>query len=254
VSVDPFRGLDPKPTGFGTCAGCPYRDTGTAMLCYRCARQTMRGLPKHRCRVCDQALSAPEAECGNPVCNWSDREFGWNFAVAMRDGALERAITAYKYYGRRGWELIFGRVLAGFLYEYQATFQEFDLVTPSPTFVGPGGRAFDHTAAVLREAAKLDVTGLVFALDPPAIVKTGPTKPLVGLNWRQRRLVVEVQWPRVLDVPDPARVRGKAILVYDDVFTDGLLLNTVARKLRQAGTRTVCQVTLARQPWGRAGR
>src|SRR6266699_2855413 len=107
----------------------------------------------------------------------------------MRDGALERAITAYKYHGRRGWALVFGRVLAGFLYEYQTTFDEFDLVTPSPTFVGPGGRSFDHTAAVLREEAKLDV-------------------------------------------PDPSRVRGKAILVYDDVFTDGLLLNTVARKPR----------------------
>jgi len=101
---------------------------------------------------------------------------------------------------------------------------------------------------------KLDVTGLVFALDPPAIVKTGPTTPLVGLNWQQRRHVCEVEWPRVLDVPDPSRVRGKAILVYDDVFTDGLLLNTVARKLRQAGATTVCQVTLARQPWARPGR
>ncbi len=150
----------------------------------------------------------------------------------MRDGALERAITAYKYHGRRGWALVFGRVLAGFLYEYQTTFDEFDLVTPSPTFVGPGGRSFDHTAAVLREAAKLDVTGLVFALDPPVIVKTGQTTPLVGLNWQQRRQVCEVEWPRVLDVPDPSRVRGKAILVYDDVFTDGLLLNTVARKPR----------------------
>ncbi len=56
---------------------------------------------------------------------------------------------------------------------------------------------------------KLDVTGLVFALDPPAIVKTGPTTPLVGLNWQQRRHVCEVEWPRVLDVPDPSRVRGK---------------------------------------------
>ncbi len=56
------------------------------------------------------------------------------------------------------------------------------------------------------------------------------------------------------NVPDPSRVRGKAILVYDDVFTDGLLLNTFAKRLRQAGASTVCQVTLARQPWSRAGR
>jgi predicted amidophosphoribosyltransferase len=33
------------------------------------------------------------------------------------------------------------------------------------------------------------------------------------------------------------------------VFTDGLNLNAVAKKLRAAGAAQVCGVTLARQPW-----
>jgi predicted amidophosphoribosyltransferase len=250
VSVDPFTSLDPKPTGFGTCARCPYRDTATVMLCYRCARQTMRGLARYRCQVCDQALTAAGAECRNSVCNWPDRQFMRNYAIAMRDGALEQAINAYKYGGRQDWALIFGRVLAGFLYEQQATFEAFDLVTPSPTYVGPGGRSFDHTAMVLRETARMDATGLEFALDPPVIVQTGPTRRLVPLGWQERRHVCEVELPPVLKVPDPSLVHGKAILVYDDVFTDGLRINAVAKKLREAGAGTVSQVTLARQPWG----
>jgi predicted amidophosphoribosyltransferase len=124
-------------------------------------------------------------------------------------------------------------------------------VTPSPTYVGPGGRSFDHTAEVLAVAARLDQSGLTFALDPPVIRKTGPTSPLVGLRWRQRRQVCEVELPRVLDVPNPASVAGKRVLLYDDVFTDGLNLNAMALKLRQVGAVKVCQVTLARQPWGR---
>jgi predicted amidophosphoribosyltransferase len=55
--------------------------------------------------------------------------------------------------------------------------------------------------------------------------------------------------PKALEVPDQARVDGRRVLVYDDVFTDGLNLNTVARKLREAGAAQVCGVTLARQPW-----
>jgi hypothetical protein len=59
-----------------------------------------------------------------------------------------------------------------------------------------------------------------------------------------------VELPPVLEVPDPTRVAGEAVLVYDDGFTDGLL-NAVAKKLRMAGGATmICQVTLARQPWG----
>jgi predicted amidophosphoribosyltransferase len=53
----------------------------------------------------------------------------------------------------------------------------------------------------------------------------------------------------VLVVPDPAIVRGKFIVVFDDVFTDGNTLNTVARRLREAGATTVAGLALARAPW-----
>jgi len=209
----------------------------------------MQPLSPSRCHVCDRALE-PEATCGNPVCGWDDRQFEWNAAVAMRDGALKDAISRYKYDGKYGWAQIFGRVLAGFLHDRRTLVAGFGLVIPSPTYVGPGGRAFDHTKLVLAEAARLDQTGLPFALDPPVLVKTGPTRSLVGLTWPERRQVCEVELPPVLEVPEPARVAGEAVLVYDDVFTDGLLLNAVAKKLRMAGATMICQVTLARQPWG----
>jgi predicted amidophosphoribosyltransferase len=249
VSKDPLRDLQPQPTGFGTCGHCPYRDVGTAAICYPCARRTMRAVPLSRCTVCEQERTAPRAPCRNQVCHWRDRQFGWNTAVAMRDGALEHAINRYKYKGRRGWALIFGRVLAGFLHDQQHRVASFGLVIPSPTYVGPGGRPFDHTALVLAEAARLDQTGLPFAINPPVLVKTRPTPSLVGLSWQDRRRVCEEELPRALEVRDPARVDGWQVLIYDDVFTDGLLLNAVAGKLRAAGAAKVCQVTLARQPW-----
>lgn len=125
------------------------------------------------------------------------------------------------------WAVIFGRLLAGFLHAHRTTFEDFDLVIPSPTYIGPGGRSFDHTAEVLREAASLDEIGLPFAIDQPVLVKTRPTKRLVDCSgWQERRHVCENELPRALAVPAPARVRGKSILVYDDVFTDGLNINS----------------------------
>jgi predicted amidophosphoribosyltransferase len=260
VTDDPLRDLQPQPTGFGTCRHCPYRDVGAVAICYPCARRTMPKLPSPGCEVCDQALSAPGAECGNPVCTWptvpdspwqrSVRWFQWNFAVAMRGGELKRAISNYKYDEVRGWAVIFGRVLAGFLHAHRFTFEGFDLVIPSPTYVGKGGRGFDHTATVLAEAARLDQTGLPFVLDRSVLVKTRPTKRLVDCSgWQERHHVCENELPRALEVPDRALIDGAAILVYDDVFTDGLNINAVARKLREAGAELVCQVTLAREPW-----
>lgn len=200
--------------------------------------------------TCDQALPAGNARCGNPVCNWSDREFEWNYAVAMRDGALKQAIHRYKYGGQTGWAMVFGRVLAGFLHEDQELFGAFDLIAPSPTYVGAGGRSFDHTAMVLAEAAALDTVGFTYALDPPPIIKTGPTTPLVDLRtWRERYEMCAHTLPDLLAVPDPSVVAGKDVLVYDDVFTDGLNLNAVAGALAQAGAARVCGVSLCRQPW-----
>ncbi len=140
--------------GFGLCRKCPYRETAPASLCFACARQTFEGLAPKRCTVCDLQFEAGETACRNPTCARSDRKFGWNYAVAMRSGVLEEAINDYKYRGVRAWATIFGRVLAGFLEEQARTFRQFHIITASPTYVGDGGRPFNHTRVVLEAAAR----------------------------------------------------------------------------------------------------
>jgi len=231
-----------------------YRDAGPAALCFECAHRTMEALadPGERCEVCDLPFNAGEHECRNPVCNLGERWFEWNFAVAMRSGALEYAINRYKYEGARGWGGIFGRILAGFLEERAKTFESFDLIVASPTWTGPGGRNFDHTADVLVHAAADVPPGSVWPFDDPndpSIVKSAETPKMVGKGYKERRKVAEGELRASLQVQHPERIGGKSILVYDDVFTDGLTLREVARALIQAGAIRVCGVTLCRQPY-----
>jgi predicted amidophosphoribosyltransferase len=171
----------------------------------------------------------------------------------MRSGLLENAINALKFHDRKGWALIFGRILVGFLSEQARSFEDFDLIVASPTFTGQGGRTFDHTRLVLHQASAESPPGQVWPFDlgdPAAVIKTGPTDSLTGKSYQQRRAIAEEQLRTVLQVPDSSRTAGKRILVYDDVFTDGRTLNEVARALRQqGGAQNVCGVTLCRQPW-----
>ena len=238
--------------GFGECVFCPYNTSGPAELCYACARRTMEPLAQERCMVCDRPFAPGQQTCANPLCNRTDRWFSWSYAIAMRSGKLERAINRYKYQSRHGWALVFGRVLSGFLAEEADTFRRFGLITASPTYVGPGGRQFDHTRRVLEQAAAevspwdewpYDINGR------PVIVKTAPTPALVGHGYRERRDIAENELRAALHVTRPADVAGRRVLVYDDVFTDGLTLNEVARALRLAGAVDVCGVTLCRQPY-----
>jgi predicted amidophosphoribosyltransferase len=86
--------------------------------------------------------------------------------------------------------------------------------------------------------------------EQPAIIKVGATTPMTKKTWAERHQIAETELRSVLRVPDPNRTRGKKILVYDDVYTDGHTLNEVARCLRQDGyAAAVCGVTLARQPY-----
>jgi predicted amidophosphoribosyltransferase len=147
---------------------------------------------------------------------------------------------------------LFGRVLIGFLEENAEVFRQLDVITASPTYTGPGGRDFDHTRLVLVKAAAEEWPGEAWPFDitgEPLIVKTEGTPSMVGHNARDRRGIAQGPIRAALRVTRPDDIRGRRVLVYDDVFTDGLTLNEAARALRRAGAAEVCGIALARQPY-----
>lgn len=248
-------GEPPEPAGIGRCGRCAYLNAGTSEICYRCARRTIEALAPGRCLICDLELQT-DGTCGNPLCAWplKRRFFDWNYAIAMRTGVLRDTINAFKYRNRHGWRNIFARVLVGFLDDEEPTFEDFDLIVASPTHLVPDDtRRYDHTREVVLAAADEAEGRWPFDTeDTPAIVKTRQTERLMGKSWQERRQTAETELRAALSVPNPARTRGKEILVFDDVFTDGFTLREVARSLiRSGGASRVCGVTLTRQPWSR---
>ena len=203
--------------------------------------------------MCERPLTAGTARCPNPLCASASRWFHWNIAAAERSGPLEAALNAYKYRGVRHWAPVFGGMLAELMDRRRHLLEPFDLITASPSFVGRGGRDFDHTRLLLVEAGRQVWCGRGWPFDTgpvPALIKTRPTPRLAWLGHRERRRVAE-EWLRpALHVPDRGRTAGSRILVVDDVFTDGRTLDEVARALRlQGGAREVCGLAVCRQPW-----
>ena len=209
-----------------------------------------------RCKVCDQTYLATQRDCRNPVCAMRERWFAWNYAAAVRSGVIRTALNDYKFRDRTEWAAIFGRILVGFLDANQRLFEEVDLIVASPCYTGPGGRrTWDHIRVILTAAdTEQDPSGRwPFDLaDPPAVIKTAEIEPMVGKSYQERRAHAEGALRGVLEVPDPARTRGRRIVVVDDVFTDGLTLREVARVLcQEGGASEVDGVSLTRQPYGR---
>lgn len=239
---------NPVPAGFGHCGECAYFQAGSTSTCYACARAGMEPLAKHRCEVCDRAMG-PDLTCGNPLCSQDVRQrgFAYIYAIAMKTGVLDSAVKDYKYGGKWGWGLIFGRVVVGYLNASPDVFRGFQLIIPSPTYSGAGGSERDHTAEVLRYA-QIEEGSWPFRFD--IMSKTRKTDRLAGLSrFKDRVLLAETQIGPALRVDKPRAIAGKAVLVYDDVFTDGLTMREVARKLRASGASLVVGLALARQPY-----
>ena len=231
-----FANLDPAPAGFGCCGRCAYDRTGTAKICFLCAKQTFEELPDERCLICDHPFQEG-SRCRNLVCGFPERHFDCCYAISFLSGELHRAILKYKYDSKRGWARIFGRVVAGYLGAARSVFSDYDLIIGSPTFVGGGGRTWDHIHKILKNAHSH--LGSVWPIDiskPGVIEKTASTPRLANLGgWKERHDVTRTHLRDALEVPDPARTRGLSIIVFDDVFTAGLTLNEVARALMVQG-------------------
>jgi predicted amidophosphoribosyltransferase len=240
--------IRPEPAGFGNCAKCPYLVGGSAKICFDCASESMQRLADDRCEVCELPLTE-DGSCGNPLCNWEeeDRFFRWVWAISMRTGRLRHAIDRYKVGGKQAWARIFGRVLLGYLSSHENCFDRYDLIIPSPTFVGEGGREFDHTALVIEQARFEDDGGWPFEIG--VVQKMNATTRFRGRSWQSRYSIAETELRPALVVPAAHMVVGKRVLVYDDVYTEGLTLREVARALRDAGATEVSEVVLARQPY-----
>lgn len=243
----------PATAGFGNCGRCAYFASGPPQVCQRCAAATLQPAAPYYCTVCGQRIATAQGVCSNRLCSDPGRYFEFNHAIAMKTGALDRAIKDHKYDQRWGWGIIFARVLLGHL-AHDPAVATADLIIPMPAAPLPPGttsrKEIDHSGWVVESAAAQDDVGYRFRADPPVIIKTRPTARMASTSGYGERLTVAGDIYSALQVLDPAAVAGAVVVVVDDVFTTGNTLNAVARRLREAGARTVRGLTLARQPWG----
>jgi predicted amidophosphoribosyltransferase len=239
-----------EPLGFPRCGRCPYRRTGPARICFPCANKTLEGIGPGSCPVCRQILQ-PDGTCPNWLCDDLGRRIERIDAIAYFSGSLRDKIHRYKYDGKTGWSLIFGRLLVGWLQAHAADDPP-DLIVANPTFLGDGGPDIGHIERIIESAAIDDVEerwAFDIETDEAVIIKTGLTEKSAGRTAAAKRSSA-VKLRRLLKVPDPSVTEGRRILVFDDVCTTGSQLDAVADCLLEEGHAvSVRGLVLARAPW-----
>lgn len=221
-----------------TCAGCRRLVSEPGALCARCWRG-LRFLERPWCAV-----------MGTPF----PYEMGEGFLSAeaiARPPPFDRARAAVSYEGVAGCMvqmLKYGD--ATHLAPWMARWMRragaellpgADMLVPVPLHRARFWlRRFNQSAELARALAGL--TGVAFR--PEAVVRIRATPRQVGLKPRERERNVRAAFR----VPPEAQavVRGRRIVLVDDVFTTGATVSAIARTLRRAGAAGVDVLTFAR--------
>ncbi|MBI4614655.1 MAG: ComF family protein [Planctomycetes bacterium] len=206
-------------------------------LCARC----WRSLPRLRRRACDR--------CGtpDPLALWDGgcsacrrRSFPHRSLVAAGShrGGLRELVHLLKYSGFRGAAGPLARILAARL-RRQDTLRShrIDLVVPVPSSASrDAARGFDHAALLARRLA----ARLGLPIDARALFRRRRAPPQTSLSGAaRRRNLAGVFAARA------SRVRGRRVLLVDDVRTTGTTAAEAARALRRAGARVVVVAVVA---------
>jgi len=158
-------------------------------------------------------------------------------AVAHYSGAMRTLVHQFKYADRHDARALFGRWLAE---AGRDLLPGTDVIVPVP--LGRWRllrRRFNQAAILALELSRL--TGI--AADPRLMVRSRFTASQVGLTHDQRRRNVAGAF-RVAPGRQ-ASVRGRSVLLLDDVITTGATAEACARALKRAGAVRVDVLALA---------
>ncbi|MFZ3070372.1 MAG: phosphoribosyltransferase family protein [Anaerolineaceae bacterium] len=120
----------------------------------------------------------------------------------------------------------------------QSTDWKFDLVVPVPLSQKRLDQRGYNQAALLAKP-------LALSMEKPfttrGLARVRETQSQVSLNIQQRKENVQDAF-----LADPVMIKGRSILLVDDVFTTGATMNAAAEALHAAGSRQVFALTVAK--------
>ncbi len=160
--------------------------------------------------------------------------FDTAYSFGSYEGSLRKLIHVFKY----GKVESLAGPLSRFLIQSLPLEQQFDIVLAMPMHWRKlWQRGFNQAELLARPVARR--YGIKLSSN---LRRRRYTKPQAGLSEAKRRDNLRNSFT----VVRPEQMRGKRVLLIDDVFTTGATLRTAAEALKAAGAGHVCALTLAR--------
>jgi len=213
----------------------------------RACRATFRPIVPPLCRRCGmlfKSRSGTSHLCGD--CLKKSGYFTMARAVGVYDQVMMAVVHLLKYRGKIQLARPLGRCLFAEFMRHWGT-QAVDVIVPVPLHTRRlRRRGFNQAYLLVREWRQLAVTLAsgqpAVQVDPHVLARNRRTAPQSGLG-RQGR---QANLRKTMTIAAAQPIRGKHVLVVDDVYTTGATAEECARSLLAGGAQRVDILTLAR--------
>jgi len=197
------------------------------------------------CSVCGEQLFVQPAGAGDdPVCGLCRRatpRFRKAIAFGGYHGVLRELVHIFKYQRVRSASSLLGRLLGQAVNKAGLPASSM-LVVPVPLARGKQrARGFNQAEEIARSFVRSQ-PGRSIQLEATLLTRSRETTSQTGLT-RPRR---QANLRGAFSVARPEKLRGRSILLVDDVMTTGATAGECARILLRAGAKEVFVATVAR--------
>jgi len=199
---------------------------------------------KNGADLCVSCLSnSPPAEREN--AKWIFSFFDY------RHPSIKKAIWLLKYKGKKKLANVFAEVMHGLILEelselsVMENFREPILIPIPLARKRQRERGYNQAELICKYLIKIDEKnnmGENFKLENNILIKPKDTEHQVRIKDRQKRLKNIIG---SFSVKNPEKIKGRNIIIIDDVLTTGATLNEARKTLKQAGAKKIIAFTVA---------
>jgi len=172
-------------------------------------------------------------------CKRKKYSFEFSRSTGIYDKVLKKCIHLFKYYGEKKLAKPLGKLMVDYLVKNDEFKKKIDLIIPVPLHKNDlRKRGFNQSILLGR------VVGNYFSISvgEKVLIKKKLTPFQANLSKKER----EKNILRAFLVEKPKEIKGKNILILDDVFTTGATVEECTKELMKARAKNIFVLTLAR--------
>jgi ComF family protein len=217
---------------------CAVEQIVTPYFCASCCKN-IHTIDSPLCVQCGLPFISRHGQdhlCGD--CIENKKYFRMARASGVYDGTLLEAIHLFKYGKKRCLARPLGMLLQDTFFRFWDT-QWIDLIVPVPLHIERlRKRGFNQPLLLFSRWATTEK----IPYNPHVLKRPKRTVPQTNLSKKERKKNIR----GAFQVMSPAAIKGKRIVLVDDVYTTGFTANECARILMKGGAAVVDVLTLAR--------